>query len=1208
MKLANSKLANEKRAKSRLSRLAMAVISALPTTVFAVDVSELERLESHTNVREEKVREENVREVNSLDQSQSKPRDNSRIYLDQGAIWASRDITRFDPVLSVRTSSEVPLNQEAQLESTLNFTVTTNYSFYVNRYQLAIYHGGDHSLSTPLAVMSGEELANDFDIVWDGQTQDGSSLKAGEQLQYRLTVWDKDGNMDITTLGVMNMVASESEVEIELNDGEQEQSRHFGAASLLRHNIPTYAGLIKFIGTGLKGVDKVVVGNDEFNVDDGRLYAEQYLPADAYLFPTKVVFENGDERHFQLYARIPENYYVQAGLADIYLGRNFVTGNSSALDVDDQYQDNLYNQGRIAYFGQGKFGDKLRVTTHFDSREGRIKDLFKHPFASDSSDVFELLEDDDELYYGHYGDEANIRKVVNTKGKVYFDLQYDKSQLLWGNYNTGLTGTDNSDYNRSLYGLKGEYKTRTTTRYGEDRVNVVGFAASADSLFGHDELLGTGGSLYFLRNGEVVPGSDKVSVKIVNKNSGITEREVTLQSGRDYEIDAYQGRIILTKPLSNILSENFSTVIDDGPADGYENYLAVDYEYVPKGSDIQDAQTYGGRAKAWINDYIGVGSSYSTEQRDEQDYQNYSTDLTLRASEGSYLKAEFGHSKGTQTDSNFVSYDGGLTFTPIGGALDEREGDALQIKAVTDLHDIAPNLFSLVGNDLKAWYKSKDAGYSYSSQSDDLEQESYGAELRLQATDRAAILSRFTKIQERKMEELTSEGTLKTDTTQVELEGQYKLTSHIKLSAAGKQIEELNNDNQLGQGTIGGVRADYIWDSDNSVYIKGQKTLGHSDSFDQNDSVTLGGETRLYDDLSLGAKVSTGSRGDAREATASYDVSQDYTTYVTYVDDDYDQTNNVIVGQRADLTSSVDFYQENQFVDENNGKGRIDAFGFGYDYNDDLEFGIGYQQGEIEKPGDTGGVEVTERRASTFTASIDLDDISYKHKLEYRVDKGNAQVDASRRRIDQFVTTNRYTQRLTEEVTLFGKYNYSKSVSKKTDETLETFVEATAGIAYRPIFNDKLNLLSRVTYLKDQDALDREVSYTNEHSHIVEAEGIYSVNAKVDVGAKVAHKNKKQAYERAEGSYYTVKSNINLVGVSASYRVMKDWDVSGEYHWKTDTLNHELEQGALISFNKHLGDNVKVGVGYNFSGFDNNLANDDDYDAKGVFVNLVGKF
>ncbi|MGF1719525.1 hypothetical protein L4D20_05675 [Vibrio kyushuensis] len=1178
-----------KKTSIKKSHIALCILSAIPMLVTAKDTSGLEVIDSDSM------------EIEVVAHEQE---DSSRIYLEEGAIWASRDITRFNPVLDVSIGDELEV-EEGKLLDEVSFTITTNYSYYISKYQIEVFRGQDRSLSEPLAVLEGEELANDFDVSWDGETNVNYEFNVGQQLQFRLKVWDKDGNLDVTTVGVMDLVRADSEVSIDKNVGEEEQGRHLGRAQLMRHNIPTDSGLAKFMGTGLKGVDKVIIGEDEFDIEDGELYAEQFLPADAYLFPTKVIFDNGDERRYQLYVRIPDTYYAQAGLADFYVGKNRVTGNTGALGVDDQYHEDIYNQGRIAYFGQGKFGDKLRVTTHFDSKEGQVKDLFKHPFASDSSTVFDIVEDDDELYYGDYGDGANIHKEVNTKGKVYFDLEYDKSQVLWGNYNTGLTGTDNNDYNRSLYGFKADYRTRATTKYGEDRLNIVGFTSEADTLYSHDEFLGTGGSLYFLRHGEVVPGSDKVFISVRNKNSGIVEKEVPLQSGRDYEIDPYQGRIILTKPLNNIISDNFGSVIDDSPSDGYDNFLAVDYEYVPQGKDARDALAYGGRVKGWANDYIGIGASYTTEEKDNQDYEAYGTDITLRATEGTYIKAEFATSKGQQTDSNFVSFDGGLTFDPIGsGPNEEREGDSVQVKAVANLYDLAPNIFSVVGNDVKAWYKNKDAGYSYASQSDNLEQESYGTELRLQATDRVSIATRYTS-----MFEQDTDGEVQTDSEQIELEGQFKLTENIKLSAAGKQVEELNNEDEKGKGSLFGLRADYVWDNDTNVYIKGQTTVDQTQEYDDNDSVSVGGEVRVLEDFKLGAEYTSGDRGTAAEATATYDVTDDYSTYVTYLDDNYEGKNNVIVGQRADLTSSVDFYQENQFVDENNGKGRIDSFGFGYDMTDDVDFGIGYQQGEIEQPSDENPAikEITYRRSVSFNTGIDIDDISLKHKIEYRVDKGNENVDTDKKRIDQIVTTNRYNQHLTEEYTLFGKYNYSKSQNKETSETLARFIEASVGMAYRPIYNDRLNLLTRYTYIVDYDQLDRDVEYSDEQSHIIEAEGIYSIDAHWDVGAKYAHKDKTEAFERASGAYELVKSNINLYGLSASYHIMKEWDVTGEYHWKTDTLNDEMEHGALLSFNKHLSDNFKVGVGYNFSGFDSNLANDDDYDATGFFLNLVGK-
>jgi len=49
------------------------------------------------------------------------------------------------------------------------------------------------------------------------------------------------------------------------------------------------------------------------------------------------------------------------------------------------------------------------------------------------------------------------------------------------------------------------------------------------------------------------------------------------------------------------------------------------------------------------------------------------------------------------------------------------------------------------------------------------------------------------------------------------------------------------------------------------------------------------------------------------------------------------------------------------------------------------------------------------------------------------------------------------------------------------------------------------------------------------------------------------------------------------------------------------------EFGALVGIYRHVGDNAKIGAGYNFSRFSDDLR-DFDADSDGFFINLVGKF
>ena len=49
----------------------------------------------------------------------------------------------------------------------------------------------------------------------------------------------------------------------------------------------------------------------------------------------------------------------------------------------------------------------------------------------------------------------------------------------------------------------------------------------------------------------------------------------------------------------------------------------------------------------------------------------------------------------------------------------------------------------------------------------------------------------------------------------------------------------------------------------------------------------------------------------------------------------------------------------------------------------------------------------------------------------------------------------------------------------------------------------------------------------------------------------------------------------------------------------------ERRSGALVALYRYLGDHFKVGVGYNFTDFSDDLT-DLSYDHHGVFFNLVG--
>ena len=84
-----------------------------------------------------------------------------------------------------------------------------------------------------------------------------------------------------------------------------------------------------------------------------------------------------------------------------------------------------------------------------------------------------------------------------------------------------------------------------------------------------------------------------------------------------------------------------------------------------------------------------------------------------------------------------------------------------------------------------------------------------------------------------------------------------------------------------------------------------------------------------------------------------------------------------------------------------------------------------------------------------------------------------------------------------------------------------------------------------------------------------------------------------------------------LVG-RVDWHVVKNWDalLEGRAMWQGNVGNSgesAVRLGALAAVYRHVGDNLKVGGGYNFGSFDDSLTNV-SFDKQGVFVNAIAKF
>ena len=95
---------------------------------------------------------------------------------------------------------------------------------------------------------------------------------------------------------------------------------------------------------------------------------------------------------------------------------------------------------------------------------------------------------DPDSYFTVYGDKTSQDYDAQSSEKLYVRIERKQFYALFGDYETGISVTELSRYNRSLTGLKSEMKT--------DRYEFNVFASETDQNYVKDEIRGDGTSGY----------------------------------------------------------------------------------------------------------------------------------------------------------------------------------------------------------------------------------------------------------------------------------------------------------------------------------------------------------------------------------------------------------------------------------------------------------------------------------------------------------------------------------------------------------------------------------------------------------------------------------------------------------------------------------------------------------------------------------------
>ncbi len=1120
------------------------------------------------------------------------------------------DSLHMEPALSVVSSRPYVAPGD-----TLRFYNHSNYARYIDTAEILIYRANDNRDAAPylrIPVKLGEPT------LWT------PALGEDGNYRYTLRVYSKTGRYDETLVQPLRITrAMEGSDKDERTGPVLENNRIVG-------NISVKGATVTVSGSDIPpGATVSVFGQNVPVTADGKFVAEQIVPEGMDKITYVIKASDGTETKVERPVEIKRADHFLVAIGDVTAGHRSWNNeaNAAALQGDNADTRTNYVDGRFAFYYKGKLNDQYKVTASADTGEQAFNHLFSQFNQKDPRSL--LLRLDGNTHYPVYGDDSTTVEDAPTYGRFYVRVEDPKSQLLWGNFQTSLTDNELMQFSRSLYGGKLDWKSGAVTQYGEKKTIVSGFAADPGTLGTREEFASTGGTLYYLRHQDITQGSERVYVETRDRDSGLVLERRELIAAQDYDVNYLQGRILL-RQLVPITAEAGQFVRTSALA-GNPVYLVSTYEYSP-GLTSPGTFTLGGSGSQWLGDHVRIGGS-AYHQGDDQSHQTlYGGDVLVRYKPGTYVKAELAKSNGADSGTT-QSASGGYEFNQVQAA--GGNAGAYAFEAAADLSD-----FSHGHGRVGAYWRKREAGFSSPgvlTGGQDIEQTGATADIALGA--RTSLIGKadfttstqadnhaievgvthdftnglFAKAGVRNDKRGGFAGTASPILNEVgtRTDGAitvgYRSAGHVPLRGTPASLAE----SERAKSSVSPVphAAEAVRSRPWSIYFTGQTSLMTDTGRTDNQRYGGGGDIQLDQRTRLSAEVTDGNRGVGANIGAEYAFSERGSLNLSYAlaAESPDSFNTGRLGRlsaisRYRFTDAISVFGEGRYDQGTGPSGLTQAYGVDFAPSKTWRFGIRYEHGALS---DAASGDIVR---STYGTNVDYTDAQWRwsSSMEHRTDDNSLLGNRS-----TWATRNSLSYKPNDDWRVYGKINLATSSGQKSDALTANYYEAVAATAYRPVKNDRLNVLAKYTFLYDLasagqlSASGQAVNYA-QRSHVFAIDGTYQLNRYLAIGGKYAYRvGELRATRDATSQWFS--SSAQFFAVRADVRVVKEWDALAELRRLSVSQAQDARLGALVGVYRHFGKNLKVGVGYNFTNYSDDLTNL-NYNQNGVFFNVIAKY
>ena len=1114
------------------------------------------------------------------------------VALEKADIQIKYDDLAAKPTLNVWTEKDLAVRGQ-----TVTFRGYANYVAWLKTAEVRVFKRQDRVDGKPLVVLP---------LAWEKPTTWMLPAEGTDEYQYVLRVTDAEGRFDETAVKTLN-VASRTRALADLQAPSREALTGWGENALLVSNISVHGGTVSVSGRDFKPTQSVeILGLPVPVGNNGRFAFRQILPAGAQSVDVTVTDADGKAVTFRRNVSIPDSDWFYVAVGDLTLGNNSMTGSRDWVTGDIARDAGSYATGRGAFYLKGKIKGDWLLTAAVDTREQALKDVLSNFSSKDPR--YLLRNIDPNVYYPVYGDDSTSVDDAPTRGKFYVRLERGDSHVMWGNFQTQWAGSELIQYSRGLYGAKARYRSEATTGFGERQTSVEAFAADPGTLGAREEFRGTGGSLYYFRHQDMTRGSERLWAEVRDKDSGLVIERRQLSPGQDYEINYLQGRVMLREPLPSTATG--SGLIYTGSLSGHPLYLVSTYEYVPGLTEVSN-QSFGLRATHWLNNMFQVGVTGYRQGEDSSRQTLTGLDFTTRFTAGSSLKMEIARATGVGSPV-FGSINGGFGFDTLSGV--SRDAMAKRLEAKFALADVVEGGKGQVN----AYWQDRQRGFSAPGQlftngeavrqvgAQGVMGFGAGNELLIKADDRRADSQDLRGV----------EVAVKTP-----LSDAWAVSAGVRVDARTTHLANASPIlSQNGDRTDVLLRADYVPNKpegaagekdDWSVYGFVQGTLAHTGNRPENDRLGVGGKYRVNDRLSVLAEASEGSLGVGGRLGAEYRLSDRSNAYLSYrLENENPDTayrgrmGSWVSGADYRVSSEVRLFGETRLTHGAGPESLTQAFGVDLAPNDRWTVGLKTEFGTISDPlaGDL------RRTALGGALGYKFERTTYSGSLEYRTENGTTMANTQTHR-DVWLLRNNLGYQLDPAWRLLGKLNVSRSNNSQGAFYDGNFHELVVGAAYRPIDNDRWNTLFKYTNFYNLPSPGQlsssglSIADYAQRSQVLSVDTIWDAKPWLSLGVKYGVRIGELRATKVEGDWF--RSRADLLVLRADWHFVKEWDAVAELRKLRATEAQDARAGMLLGVYRHVDKHVKVGVGYNFTRYSDDLT-DLSYRSKGWFLNVVG--